>query len=240
VNKTVDSRTFVGTRLKFIPSTTPVRLIQRENIAQALRSVTPVFKKTWILYNLCPETFSFRQCRRAQGIEWSNHGRPVVISAIGEENNCLETRACSARSVVDPTDGHDVLWGPSVGPVPITVPYHVRFSTALFQQQQLWYLHRFVSVQPVDIHKFRMCHTSRLKQALLQLSTCISACMALNRIMQGEFPCISTNSTITGTKGEQHVTVFVARVFNNLPLTIVPCCTFRTITPNNALYFRDK
>lgn len=175
-------------------------LYRGKNIAQALRSVTSVFKKTKILYNLRPEKFSFHHCRRARGIKWSNHGRLVVISAIGEENDCLETRARSARSVVDPTDGHEVLWEHSVGPVLITVRYHVRFSKALFPQQQLWHLHRFVAVQSVDINKFRMCHTSRLKQALLQLSTCISAWMTLNRIMQGEFPYISTNSTITAPK----------------------------------------
>jgi hypothetical protein len=215
-------------------------LYRGKNSAQALRSVTSVLKNTKILYNLCSEKSRFRHCRRAQGIKWSNHGRPSVISTIGEENDCLETRARSARSVVDPTDGHEVLWGHSVGPVPITVRYHVRFPTALLPQQQLWHLHRFVAVQLVDIHNFRMCHTSRLKQALLQLSTCIRAWITLNRIMQGEIPCISTNSTITGTKGEEHVTVFVARVFHNHPLTTAPCCTFRTITPNKSLYLRDK
>ena len=51
---------------------------------------------------------------------------------MGGENYFLETRARSRRSDVDPTDGHEVLWGPSVGPVPITVRYHVRFSTTLF------------------------------------------------------------------------------------------------------------
>jgi len=153
----------------------------------------------------------------------------------------LSGNTCAFReSVVDPTDGHEVLWGPSVGPGPITVRYHVRFSMALLPQQQLWHLHRFAAVQLVDIHKFRMYHTSRLKQALLPLSTCISARMTLNRIMQGEFPCIGTNSTITVTKDEQHVTLVAARVFHNHPLTTVPCCTFRTITPNKSLYLRDK
>jgi len=110
---------------------------------------------------------------------------------------------------------------------------------ALFPQQQLWHLHRFVSVQPVDIHKFRICHTSRLKQALLQLSICISVWMTLNRIMLGNSR-LSVRTTITGTKGEQHVTVFIARVFHNHPLRTVPCCTFRTITPSIALYLRDN
>lgn len=60
---------------------------------------------TKILYNL----FSFRHCRMAQGIKLSNHVRPIVIITIGEENDCLETRARSERSAVHPTDGHEVL-----------------------------------------------------------------------------------------------------------------------------------
>jgi hypothetical protein len=123
-----------------------------------------------------------------QVIKWSNHALFVVASTIGEENDCLQTGARSARSAMNPTDGQEVLWRPSDGPVPIIVWYRASFSTVLAPQQQLRYHHLFVSVHPSGNHKCPLCDTSCTKQTMVQSSICISVWMTLKRTMQGELP----------------------------------------------------
>jgi hypothetical protein len=69
------------------------------------------------------------------------------------ENDFLETDVRSASSDVDATDGHEVLWGPSVRIVPILLQYHVTLSMTFVPHLQLWYLHWLVSVQSTgDLH----------------------------------------------------------------------------------------
>ena len=167
---------------------------------------------------------SFRHCRKAQAIKWSNNECPAVTSTTDEQNSCLETLGafrvkCCGSNWWSWSTLRALSWASSNYRAISREILHGSLPSAAN-------LHWFVSVKSVGIHKFRMCHTSRLKQALLQLSTCISVWITLNRIRQDEFPCISTKSTLKGTKGEQHVTVIVACVFHNHPLITEPWCTY--------------
>lgn len=69
---------------------------------------------------------------------------------------------------------------------------------------------------------------------MLQLLKHVNVWMISTRILQSEFLCISTISTITGTEGEEHVAVFVVCVFLDQAVTTEPCCTLCVLSiPNN-------
>ena len=100
-----------------------------------------------ILYDRHPNIFSFQdkgQHQLAQGIKWSNHLWLVVARKISVQADCLQTEVRSARSSVDPIDLQQAFQGPSAVLVPFVVRYRVGFSSALFNQLQLWHLHWLV------------------------------------------------------------------------------------------------
>jgi hypothetical protein len=87
------------------------------------------------------------------------------------------------------------------------------------------------------MYKGLRCYTACVTETLLQSSKHINVWMTSTRITRRIFPCTSNISTIAGSEGEEHVTVFFMCTFLDRSATAESYCALHVlITRDNALH----